>query len=211
MKVHLTIWIVLISTLTFGQDNIFSPGKTYLYAVEYTAEGITTMDTIKIAATGRPWRTDPEKQLEIVITYSFENLDTSMFAGQSSIGWVNSDTTGAVDNKKSCWFHPPRHNQYKLLELAPFPRVEYPLKVGNAYSRILFIGEGWGDISNKKVVWHYKVTGQNGGLWKISARAIPDNKPTKTNWLDFTFSKKEGFTELYYTLYNETTVKMTRK
>lgn len=168
------------------------------------------MDTIKIAATGRPWRMDPEKQLEIVFTYNLENLATSMFAGQSSIGWVNSDTTGAVDNKESCWFHPPRHNQYRLLELAPFPGVEYPLKVGNAYSRLLFIGEGWGDSSNMKVVWRNRVTGQNGDLWKISARAIPVSKPAKMNRIEFTFSKKEGFTELYYTLYNGTTVKMTR-
>jgi len=120
MKVHFTIWIVLITTLTFGQGNIFSPGKTYLYAVEYTADAITTTDTVKIQATGRPWRVDPEKQLEIVITYSLENLDKSMFAGQSSIGWVHSDTTGAVDNNESCWFHPPRHNQYRFLEPAPF-------------------------------------------------------------------------------------------
>ena len=63
MKVHFTIWIVLITTLTFGQGNIFSPGKTYLYAVEYTADAITTTDTVKIQATGRPWRVDPEKQL----------------------------------------------------------------------------------------------------------------------------------------------------
>lgn len=210
MKVQITIWIVLISTLAFSQGNIFAPGKTYLYAVEYTADGITTMDTIKISATGRPWRADSDKQLELIITYNLENLDTSMFSGQSSIGWVHSDTTGAVDNNESCWFHPPRHNQYKLLELAPFPRIEYPLRVDKAYSRILFIGEGWGDISNTKVVWHYKVTGQNGDFWKISARAIPDNKPAKTNRLDFTFSSKEGFGELHYTLYNGTTVKMTR-
>lgn len=208
MKEQITILIVLISTLTFGQGNVFSPDKTYLYAVEYTAESIKTMDTIKISATGKPWRTDPKKQLEIIISYNLENLDTSIFAGQSSIGWVHSDTTGAVDNDNSCWFHPPRHNQYKMLELAPFPRIEYPLQVDKVYSRMLFIGEGWGDISNTKVVWHYSVIEQAGDCWKISAQAIPDDKPSNVNQLDFTFSNKEGFTELRYTLYDGTTIEM---
>ncbi len=210
MKAQITILAVLVNTLTFAQGHIFSLDKTYLYAVEYSAHSITTMDTIKISATGRPWQTDPDKQLEIIITYNLENLDTTIFAGQSSIGWVNSDTTGAVDNDNSCWFHPPRHNQYKILELAPFPRVEYPLQADKTYSKVLFIGDGWGDISNTKVVWHFKVTGQVGDYWTISAKAIPDNKPENISQLDFIFSSKEGFTELHYRLYDGTTIKMKR-
>jgi len=208
MKITISILTIFIHSLLFGQGNIFSPNKTFLYAVEYKTDFITIMDTIKITSTGRPWQKDPDKQFEIIITYNIESLDTSIFSGQSSIGWVNSDTTGAVDNDKFCWFHPPRHNQYKLLELAPFPRIEYPLYVDQTYSRILFIGDGWGDISNMKVVWYFEVAGQDYDYWKISAKAEPDNKPEKINLLDFTFSTEEGFTELLYTLFDGTSIKM---
>lgn len=210
MKTQITILILLITNLVLGQGNIFSSGKTYLYAVEYSADGTITKDTIRITATGRPWQTSPDDQLEVIINYNLESLDTAIFAGQSTIGWVEADTTGAVDNDESCWFHPPRHNQYKILELAPFPRVEYPLHADKTYSRFLFIGEGWGDISNTKVAWQYHVTGQVGDDWNLSAEAIPDNNPSNANQLDFTFSPKEGFVELHYTFYNGTTIKMKR-
>ncbi len=208
MKTPFTILLFLINTLSFGQGNIFSAGKTIVYAVEYIQDGISTLDTVKITTTGRPWQVAPDKQLEIIITYDFESLDTSIFRNMSSIGWVNSDTTGAVDNEESCWFHPPRHNQYKILELAPFPRVIYPLHVDKTYSMMLFIGEGWGDISNTKVVWNYKVTGQVDDHWKISAEATPDNNPAHINHLDFVFSKKHGFIELLFSFYNGTIIKM---
>ena len=210
MKTQVTLLMVLINTFVFGQVKIFSPDKTFLYAIEYTADNLTTMDTIKITTTGKPWQTAPATQVEIIITYENEGLDTSIFAGQSTIGWVDAETTGAVDNDKFCWFHPPRHNQYKILELAPFPRVEYPLEVGKTYSKILFIGEGWGDISNSKVDWHYKVTGKEGDDWTISAQAIPDNIPTSVNQLNFTFNVNNGFLDLQYTFYNGTTIKMKR-
>jgi len=210
MKTSITILLFLMNTWAFGQGKIFSTGKTIVYAIEYTQDSILTLDTITITATGRPWQGAPDKQLEIIIKYNLEHLDTSLFRNASSIGWVNSDTTGAVDNLESCWFHPPRHNQYKTLELAPFPRVEFPLHDGKTYSKMLFIGEGWGDISNTKVVWDYKVTGQKVDLWKISAKATPDINPAHINHMDFVFSKNYGFIELLYTFYNGTIIKLER-
>lgn len=200
--------MILTSSLTFSQGNIFLPDRTFMYAVEYSTESLSVLDTIKITATGRPWKTDPQKQLELLINYDLESLDTSVFSGLPSIGWVNTDTTGVVDNESTCWFHPPRHNQYKMLELAPFPRVEYPLQVNKSYSRILFIGDGWGDISNTKVVWHYSITEKRRDNWRVTAQAIPNEKPEKMSQLEFTFSVTEGFIDLHYILFDGTTISM---
>lgn len=207
MKNLLTILIVFSSTLAFGQNNVFVPNKDIWYAVEYKADSIMVNDTILITVTGRPWRNDPEKQKEIVIIYNLENIDTSIFANQASIGWVAADTTGAIDDENTCWFHPPRHNQYKILELAPFPRVEYPLQKGKLYSRILFIGDGWGDISNTKVRWSYQVTGRADDVWTVSAEATPNDMPTEVNQLDFTFNDIDGFITLHYKFSNGTIIK----
>ena len=209
MKELLTILITFSSTLAFGQ-NIFLPNKDIWYAVEYKTDSIMVNDTILISVTGNPWRISPDNQKEIVIIYDHDNFDASIFANQSSIGWVTTDTTGAVDDRKTCWFHPPRHNQYKLLELAPFPRVEYPLEQGKTYSKILFIGDGWGDISNTKVYWRYEVIGMVDDLWAVSAKATPEDKPTEVNQLDFTFDKTEGFITLHYKFSNGTIIKFKR-
>lgn len=157
MKPLFTLAVLSVSAPAFGQGQIFRPDRSFVYAVAYVTADATVLDTLRIACTGRPWKADPDKQVELVIHYDLERLDTALFAGQASIGWVHTDTTGAVDNDRACWFHPPRHNQYRMLELAPFPRVEYPLEVDRRYSRALFIGEGWGDLSNTKVLWHYRI------------------------------------------------------
>lgn len=182
MKNVIIMMMLLASFLTFSQSSIFLPGRNFHYVVEYSHESQTVKDTIKIVATGGPWNTDSQKQSELIITYNLEGLDTSFFSNIPSIGWVTADTTGVVDNQNVCWFHPPRHNQYRLLELAPFPRVEYPLRVGKTYARILFIGNGWGDISNSKIRWDYEVIekkAKNGMYQKsYSSRKSSENKST---------------------------------
>lgn len=188
-----------IGTASYGQNTIFIEGKTLTYAVEYAAENIHVKDTITLTPTGKPWHIDPEKQKENVIAYpSAGLLDTSVFADLPSIGWVKADTTGFVENTEMCWIHPPRHNQYRILELAPFPRVEYPLVAGRTYARKLYIGDGWGELSHTVVTWHYKIVGKVDGSWLISSRATPEHAPDEVNTLDFEFHPTAGFDKLEY-------------
>lgn len=210
MKPLFTLAVLSVSAPAFGQGQIFRPDRSFVYAVAYVTADATVLDTLRITCTGRPWKADPDKQVELVIHYDLERLDTALFAGQASIGWVHTDTTGAVDNDRACWFHPPRHNQYRMLELAPFPRVEYPLEVDRRYSRALFIGAGWGDLSNTKVLWHYRITGRTGDRWTIAAEAVPEDEPGKSSQLEFTFSSEAGFMDLHYTLHDGTRISMTR-
>jgi hypothetical protein len=194
----------------YGQDTVFNKGKNFKYAVEYSDGNIHVKDTILITPTGKPWRMAPYTQKEIIITYHQAGLDTGIFAGLPSLGWIESDTTGFVENDEACWFHPPRHNQYKILELAPFPRVEYPLEKNRSYASILYIGDAWAELSNSKVTWNYTIVGELDGKWLISSRATPDITPNEVNTLDFTFHPGEGFDALYYNFSNGTFISMLR-
>jgi hypothetical protein len=210
MKQFFIFSLIAYSLFSFGQGTVFIPGNIFSYHVEYKTDEFTTTDTIRIVVTGNPWKQSPENQKEIIINYDLKNIDTSLFRGIESIGWVNADTTGAVENDKTCWFHPPRHNQFKLLELAPFPQVDFPLELDRTWSKVLFIGAGWGEISNTKVYWNYRITGYSDSAWMISAEARPSGNLAGINRLDFIFSETNGFERLYYSFSNGTKVSMLR-
>lgn len=209
MRKLIFISIFFLTNKALCQSNVFSTNLTVDYAVEYIDSNVIVYDTIAIFVTGRQWQTDAN-QKEIIISYAIDQIDTSVFRGLFSIGWINADTTGAVDNEKFCWFHPPRHNQYSILELAPFPRVEYPLRIGKKYARLLSIGEGWGEMSNSKITWSYNVVEHVGNNWKITSIAIPDKEPEKINRLDFVFNEIDGFLELNYLFDNGIKINMKR-
>jgi hypothetical protein len=206
-----TCLIITFSILTWAasaQYKIFTAGSVFNYAIEYNKGNISVRDTVIMENTGKGWKAAPETSREMVIHYSFAHIDTSIFRGIPDIGWVHTDSTGAVENEKSCWIHPPRHNQYRILELAPFPRIDYPLEEGRRYKKILFISDGWGDLSNTKVYWNYIIHSCVEGVWRISATAEPTATPGAINSLDFTFSVNQGFLTMDYRFQDGTRIMM---
>jgi len=206
-----TCLILVFSILTWmssAQNMIFRAGRTFSYAIEYSSGDIFVKDTIGMEITGKGWKAAPETSREMIIHYSFAHLDTGIFRRMPDIGWVNTDTTGAVENDKTCWIHPPRHNQYRILELAPFPLIDFPLEEGRQYKKILFISDGWGDLSNTKVYWNYTIHTCVEGVWQISATAEPTATPGVINVIDFTFSGTQGFLTLDYEFHDGTRIIM---
>lgn len=74
-------------------------------------------------------------------------------------GW-----SGIVENERNLWMHPIRSCLFKVLELNPFPYIQYPIKKGKTWKWKLTIGSHWGDerwktwegiIVNK---YKYKIT-----------------------------------------------------
>ncbi|WP_367328838.1 hypothetical protein [Lentimicrobium sp.] len=208
MKALLTIAFFFLVMIAPAQDKIFRAGNAFNYAIGYSNRDIFVQDTIRMEITGKGWKAAPETSREMVIHYSFAHIDTSIFRRIPDIGWVHTDTTGAVENEKSCWIHPPRHNQYRILELAPFPRIDYPLEEGRRYKKILFISDGWGDLSNTKVYWNYNIHSCKDGIWHISATAEPTVTPGAINSLDFTFSVNQGFLTMDYRFQDGTRIIM---
>ena len=210
MKRFVLFTLLLSSVSAFSQESIFSENAIFKYLITYETDHFKTYDTITIVSTGKMWKQAPKSQKEIIINYDLDKIDRTYFNDLETIGWVHSDTTGAVENENSCWIHPPRKNQFMILELAPYPEIDFPLEIGKKYSRILFIGDGWGSISNSKVYREYEVKNQKEENWYVSAEARPTAYPDDVNRLEFIFNEKEGFTSLKYTFSNGIRIDMER-
>ena len=72
--------------------------------------------------------------------------------------------SGIVENERNLWMHPNRDCLFQILELNPFPYIQYPIKKGKTWKWKLTIGSHWGDerwktwegiIVNK---YKYKIT-----------------------------------------------------
>jgi len=187
---------------TFGQTN--SVKKKLKYNIYYyqKKQKLTTNETICLLITGKTWKRS-EAQSEAIWNYDTKPGTREDFRNQYSLGWLHSDTTGFIDNETKVWIHPPRHNQYTLTETAPFPDVRKNLNAGDSYSSILFVGQGFGELTGKKIKSTYTISKirqkKDDIIWTIQSNSVFDNK---TNYCKFIYSNKKGFVSIAYKFYN---------
>ena len=194
--------LLFLNELAFGQ--IYTAGKKFEFDIKYfqSRENQTTQETISLTITGRNWK-HSEKQQEGIWTYFTKPTTEKKFEKQKTIGWVKVDTTGMIENEEKVWLHPPRHNQYLLTEIAPFPDFRKNVKVGESYNVVLFIGSGFGNWTDKKIKSMYVIKDieqhSSDTLWTIEASSQLNEE---TNSCKFIYSKRRGFVLLDYSFYN---------
>ena len=139
---------------------------------------------------------------QTVIKYDFKQ-----FNGES---WTSSESTGAIENIKNLWMHPPRTDFFKILEINPFPYVKEPLEIGNKWTWKLKIGSFWSDkrwlewkgpIDNN---YNYKITDRvllQTKLGEIECFVISSNAISKLGETKLTsyYNNQFGFVRLDYT------------
>lgn len=118
--------------------------------------------------------------------------------------------SGAVENEKNIWIHPPRDRYFRILELNPFPFIYKPYKKGEKWKWELGIGDSWGDerwktweggIKNK---YKYKITDLRkvdtpfGELECYEVTGEAKSKIGKTKLVAL-FHPKYGYVSLDYT------------
>ncbi len=201
-----TFYIVLsFSFLVFVcNGQVFNAGKKFDFSVQYfqSDKKITVNESLKFVISGQNWKQD-KNQKEAIWEYSTKKKTQKVFKNQFSLGWMAFDTTGVIENDQKTWIHPPRHNQYLMNEIAPFPDVRKKYKVGETYQSILFIGNGFGIWSGKKCKNSYNVISidiaQTDTVWTINSKSEIDGK---VNILIFKFSSVRGFILFDYTFFN---------
>ena len=215
MKYKLIIlFIVLVKcSVLLGQDPVFTDGKIFTYRAIYedSINQIFTEDTIELIITDIPWKQQPDKQTTMIWKYH-SRPDAIIKSKIFSIGWVDIDSTGFIENENNFFIHPPRHHQYSVTEIAPFPELQFPLEINKEYKKIIFIGSGWGEWSQLKLKFNYKVsslTERSIGkdqykCWMIQSTSTSELGQSK---LDFTFSEEIGFIEMHYHIYNGIKIK----
>jgi hypothetical protein len=95
---------------------------------------------IKMMATGKRWKFQPEKKDEIIVQYEFSNEDFNrnqqhqLNKGFWGYKWMKEGIEGIIYNVEEVWMHLFRYNQFNFTEVAPFQEVKYPLKIGNKWT-----------------------------------------------------------------------------
>ena len=199
-----TLFIFLFALSEFVIGQIYTADKKFEYDIKYfqSQGNQSSHERIILTMTGKKWKVD-ESQLEGIWTYFTKPKTEKKFKKQKSNRVLKEATTGVIENEKKNWLHSPRHNQYFLTEISPFPDFRKNLKVGESYNTILFIGKGFGDFTDKKIKFKYVIKSSEvhstDTLWTIEATSIIDEK---TNSCNFIFSEKRGFIWLDYNFYN---------
>lgn len=143
--------------------------------------------------------------------------------GQTSSSWTSKGKnrwqsySGITENDTVVWIHPPRTGNYRKLELAPFPMIEYPIKIGNRWSWNLIVGghysvrgsAEWQRGTNESFDNDYQITKEKAFLTNFGKidcyeiNSICSNRFANTELTAF-YSPKYGFVKLqYFTIDNE--------
>ena len=203
--------------------DVFKPCRTLEYRAKFYSQEneLLTNEIIAVSSTGKRWEYQTEKQDEIEINYSF-NRDSinhinsyQLNKGWISPNWRNQEITGVIENVEKIWTHPFRSNQYSFTQVAPFPQIELPLRIGKKWTdNNISLKEGFGDWANMKVKSEFEIIetadiqteyGEFKNSWKIKAVAtFPLGKSELIYW----FNEEFGFVKLDYTNYGNQRLKI---
>ena len=152
-------------------------------------------------------------QDELIVQYEYSKKDEKKAAKHQlnkklpKHEWINNTKTGIIENVEKIWMHPFRSNQFAFTEVAPFPEIEYPLKVGKTWTGQLRLQEGWGDWENTSGNFSYEIVEQGAvetlygnidNCWKVKSLSY---YPFGQSHFDYWFNEKLGFVKMNYRNY----------
>ncbi|MDH6309355.1 hypothetical protein M2451_002759 [Dysgonomonas sp. PFB1-18] len=191
------------------------------FNILYVNGNDTTRSELFLNSSGKQWNiyTGNSKQKTIIN----DSWAIEWKRGEYKNNNLVTQETGVKENSEKIFLHPPRFQEYTILEFCPFPLVEFPLKIGIEWSWEL---EGIGQNTNNHyykaikrkqkypttVKNHYRVTRivnyylpqEQKNIECFEIEAIGITKYGKT-YLKTFFSHFYGFVYLEFkTLNNET-------
>jgi len=193
---------------------VFKPCREMIYKAEFKSETdeLISSSRIKMMASGKRWEYQPEMQEEILIQYEFTqkdfklNQEHQLNKGMLSDKWTGETREGVIENVEEIWMHPFRSNQFNFTEVAPFPKIKLPLKIGKSWTGRLRI-QGWGDWANTRIYSEYEVVdnekietefGQIENCWKIKSKST---FKLGESTFDYWFNEELGFVKMNYKNY----------
>ena len=168
--------------------------------IEYYKQDDETISTIVFQATkGNPFPDIADyNQTSIIYRYVMNNGS-----------FYTMEVSGAIDNEKNLWVHPPRSAFFQILELNPFPYIKQPYKIGNKWNWKLNIGDHWSDkrwlewkgqienIYNYEIIEKKTIPTNFGNLECFVTKAIAKSRIGETELISY-FNKDYGFVKLEY-------------
>jgi hypothetical protein len=138
------------------------------------------------------------------------------YDNQKWMGWeddlqnIKRKESGVLETSTEIFLHPPRKDQYAILEFSPFPIVHFPLSVGKEWDWSLEIGSHWAKmagIENFDSLYNfnysYKITNKttynfNKSIIDCFVIEANCNSPYGESKLISYFNDQYGFVKLEY-------------
>jgi hypothetical protein len=206
------------------EDNsIFVPGRRFEYQVSITRAGapVVLTENTPDSWSFKPVNPDSVSRIFLAVIAPKNSKRTNkrqtelVYGNPEGLNFIES--TGAIENEKNTWIHPPRTGFFKSLEICPFPYVKLPLESENTWTDRMTIGPQWsnpdwatweGDL---ELDYSYRIIGTDHEMtekigeetWRVEAKALSRIGESK---LSAWYSETMGFVRLSYTLPNGDTI-----
>lgn len=194
--------------------------NVYFFSVKATRTDNTLLyaDTLGLMCLNKLWNTD-----------SFQKTISWLYvikAGYGAGGYVlnpakvNNTSTGMESTNEELFLHPPREDQYTILEICPFPYLHFPLQLGKKCNWDLDVG-GRRYSPSDSIMWtgdkHFKMVYEvtDATTIEVPAGKIPCYKihAVSTSDLgkslaDFYYSYRLGRVKLHYEPQDHTIIEL---
>jgi len=210
----------------YTDDNkIYREGLRFVYDYRYIDDG-----TFLIGNEGHRLDTITDKNSQTIVQVSFtvsEDRGRSMremipdyhqsgvnydYYGKNGESFYPKTSSGLIENEINVWIHPFRRSTYfAMLNINPYPYVQYPIEVDNTYHWELGVGGSayidpiWAMWDGTTIRKHsYQVTGKETiALPFVDSVEVHVIKATSTSEIGdsgatFKFSDKYGFVEMNF-------------
>ncbi|MFL1897272.1 hypothetical protein ACJRPK_16330 [Aquimarina sp. 2-A2] len=142
----------------YNHNNIiYTVGSSFKYKFEHTTPDNKT-SYFKISEDRKNWEFVPDNPSDSTtihhVTIRVANgnplVKYKPDYNQTALIYKNGNEkgysmSGAIENEKNVWIHPPRDKYFRILELNPFPYIKAPYAVGTKWTWQLKIGDQWAD------------------------------------------------------------------
>jgi len=112
-------------------NTIYSKEVVYTYKYSIVKDGKRETGRIYLGCLGKLWTIKEQKQFAIIWTKDIQELNEKRY------------NTGVIEDSTRIFMHPPRNNEFKILEYSPFPYVRFPLKTKSSWDWKLALGKYW--------------------------------------------------------------------
>ena len=172
--------------------------------LEETLNSEYPIDSIRLKVLRNTSNATQAEQQTMIVYEFFNNFGTIIPV---------TERTGLTEDSSTVFLFPPRNSGFALLELTPFPQVEYPLEEGNTWIDNLTVSTDWSDamrIDFESALYlysEYTVSGQEmissrfgqRLAWVIDAKAESRLGETASQ---FKFDEELGFMEMTFNFLN---------
>lgn len=198
---------------------VFRKGRNIHYkAIRINESGDTLANTtIVMKPDGTGWGDIAASlQSQVIFEYHYSPEDSLEHISElievvTADFWIQNDTTGVIENEEKIWMHPFRNNEFFKIELAPFPKVVFPIskETMEAANSKIYILRNWGTYSGSYTENEYTYLGKEpktyesvGEIECFKLKAQSFNNFHGISKIEYYFNADLGFVEMHYETYD---------